>query len=148
MGDEGDEARDREDQVGGSAVLAQRAAAAGAEAERARVAIESYMSPKVYRLIQAGALQMGGHRQEITVLKTDIRDFTSLSERLEPEEIVDHLQLFAIEELAYAAAGREQDLEDMKKFESHLLKARMFGRSRHIVRAEGAEAFVAELRGE
>jgi CRISPR/Cas system-associated protein Cas5 (RAMP superfamily) len=66
----------------------------------------------------------------------------------EPQEVVDHLQVFAIEEVAYAAAGRERDLEDMKTFESHLLKARMFGRSRDIVRAEGAGAFVAELRGE
>jgi hypothetical protein len=66
----------------------------------------------------------------------------------EPQEVLDHLQVFAIEEVAYAAAGRERDLEDMKSFESHLVKAKMFGRSRHIVRAEGAEAFVAELRGE
>jgi hypothetical protein len=64
----------------------------------------------------------------------------------EPQEVRDHLHVFAIEEIAYPAAGRERDLEAMKSFESRLLKARLFARTRHIVRAEGAEAFLAELR--
>jgi adenylate cyclase len=64
------------------------------ERERARVAIERYMSPKVYRLIQAGGLKMGGESREITVFKTDIRDFTTLSERMEPQALVEFLNRY------------------------------------------------------
>lgn len=58
------------------------------ERERSRVAIEKYMSPKVYRLIQSGELQMGGESREITVFKTDIRDFTGLSGSLDPHALI------------------------------------------------------------
>lgn len=64
----------------------------------------------------------------------------------EAEEVRDHLHLFAIEEVAYPEAGQERDLQDVKSFESRLVNARLFARGREIVRAEGAEAFVAELR--
>jgi adenylate cyclase len=64
------------------------------ERERSREAIERYMSPKVYELIQTGELSMGGSRREITVFKSDIRDFTSLSEQMEPEQIVAYLNRY------------------------------------------------------
>ncbi|HZT08319.1 MAG TPA: adenylate/guanylate cyclase domain-containing protein [Chloroflexota bacterium] len=64
------------------------------ERERSRAAIERYMSPKVYRLIQAGELSMGGVSREITVFKSDIRDFTPLSEKMEPEALVDFLNRY------------------------------------------------------
>ena len=64
------------------------------ERERSRVAIEKYMSPKVYQLIQSGQLKMGGESREITVLKTDIRDFTGLSERMEPQRLVAFLNRY------------------------------------------------------
>jgi hypothetical protein len=64
----------------------------------------------------------------------------------EPEEVRDHLHLFAIEEVAYRTTGRERDLADVKAFESRLVNARLFARGRAIVGAEGAEAFLAELR--
>jgi len=62
--------------------------------ERSRLAIERYMSPKVYQLIQAGELKMGGVQREITVLKTDIRGFTTISELLEPEALVSFLNSY------------------------------------------------------
>ncbi|MBM2812152.1 MAG: cyaA 2 [Chloroflexi bacterium] len=65
------------------------------ERERSRVAIEKYMSPKVYRLIQDGELKkMGGSRREITVLKTDIRGFTTRAEAMDPEELVEFLNRY------------------------------------------------------
>lgn len=64
------------------------------ERERSRVAIEKYMSPKVYRLIQEGELTMGGASREITVLKTDIRDFTTISETMEPERLLTFLNRY------------------------------------------------------
>ncbi len=64
------------------------------ERERSRDAIQRYMSPKVYDLIQRGELKMGGVSREITVFKTDIRDFTSLSEKMQPEALVDFLNRY------------------------------------------------------
>lgn len=66
----------------------------------------------------------------------------------EPEEVRDHLHLFAIEEVVYRRAGREGELEDVESFEAGLVKARLFARSRQIVRAEGAQAFLDELRAD
>jgi adenylate cyclase len=58
---------------------------------RSRSAIERYMSPQVYEMIQRGELKLGGESREITVLKSDIRDFTTLSERMEPQALVGFL---------------------------------------------------------
>lgn len=64
------------------------------ERERSRVAIEKYMSPKVYRLIQAGELRMGGQNREITLFKTDIRGFTGIAETMEPEPLIEFLNRY------------------------------------------------------
>lgn len=64
----------------------------------------------------------------------------------EPDEVRDHLHLFAIEEVVYRETGRERDLESVKLFESRLMNSRLFARGREIVETEGAGAFVAELR--
>jgi len=64
------------------------------ERELARSAIERYMSPKVYRLIQDGDLKMGGQGREISVFKTDIRGFSSLSETMDAESLVAYLNRY------------------------------------------------------
>jgi adenylate cyclase len=64
------------------------------ERERSRVAIERYMSPKVYKLIQTGELKMGGQEREITVFKTDIRSFTTLSETMDPDDLIEFLNRY------------------------------------------------------
>ena len=51
-----------------------------------------YVSPQVAReilnLADADQLKLGGVRREVTVLFADIRNFTALSERLDPESLV------------------------------------------------------------
>ncbi len=62
-----------------------------------------YVSPAVVDRLPADAseLELGGHRQEISVLFADIRGFTSFSENLSPEKLVDTLN----EYLSMAAAS-------------------------------------------
>lgn len=64
------------------------------ERERARAAIERYMSPKLYHLIQSSELSMGGVSHELTVFKTDIRDFTRIAEQMEPSVLVSYLNRY------------------------------------------------------
>jgi len=52
-----------------------------------------YVSPAVVDRLPAdpSELRLGGHRQEATILFADIRGFTTISEMLDPEQLVDML---------------------------------------------------------
>ncbi|GIK43664.1 MAG: hypothetical protein BroJett011_74970 [Chloroflexota bacterium] len=52
-----------------------------------------YVSPAVVDRLPSNPidLQLGGHRQEVSILFADIRGFTAFSEKLTPEELVDTL---------------------------------------------------------
>lgn len=68
--------------------------AAAALRDRRRVAglFARYVSPDVVReLVEMEELEVGGERRVVTVLFSDIRGFTSLSEHLDPGELVDQL---------------------------------------------------------
>jgi len=60
------------------------------ERERIRKTFESYVAPAVVQemLKHPEQLRLGGERREITVLFTDIRGFTTMSEHLDPEALV------------------------------------------------------------
>ncbi|MEW6657053.1 MAG: adenylate/guanylate cyclase domain-containing protein [Thermodesulfobacteriota bacterium] len=68
------------------------------EQERARTrrTFEAYVAPAVVREIlkHPDNLRLGGERRELTILFTDIRGFTSLSEHLAPEDLVKVLHDF------------------------------------------------------
>jgi adenylate cyclase len=70
----------------------QRFLAEERERERVRKAFESYVAPTVVQemLKHPEQLRLGGERREITVLFSDIRGFTSISEHMEndPESLV------------------------------------------------------------
>ena len=55
-----------------------------------KVAFQHYVPPAVVEdlVADAGALRLGGEKRELTVLFSDIRGFTTLSEGLQPEELV------------------------------------------------------------
>jgi adenylate cyclase len=52
-----------------------------------------YVSPKIVNQLIANPelAKLGGYRKEVTVLFSDVRDFTTFSERRQPEEVVAHL---------------------------------------------------------
>ena len=62
----------------------------GLERRRLRHAFGRYLSEEVIGelLANPSALSLGGSRRELTVLFSDVRNFTSISERLSPEQLV------------------------------------------------------------
>ena len=74
----------------------QRFLAEERERERIRKTFESYVAPAVVQemLKHPEQLRLGGERREISVLFTDIRGFTTMSENLDPEALVKLLHDF------------------------------------------------------
>ena len=63
--------------------------------EAARNKLGAYLSPEVASLVlQESVLRLGGERQQVAVLFSDLRGFTSYAESLAPEEIVDQLNSY------------------------------------------------------
>jgi adenylate cyclase len=77
-------------------ITMQRFLAEERERVRIRKAFESYVAPTVVQqmLKHPEALRLGGERRVITLLFTDIRGFTSMSENLDPESLVKLLHDF------------------------------------------------------
>jgi adenylate cyclase len=67
-----------------------------AEKRKIRTAFGLYLSPSLVRLVseQPQMLKLGGDKRELTVMFSDIRGFTSISERFEPEVLVEILNEF------------------------------------------------------
>ncbi len=63
---------------------------------RVRAAFAHYLSDDVIEqlLVRPGALKLGGERRELSVLFSDIRGFTSLSEGLDPEVLTELLNAY------------------------------------------------------
>ena len=66
------------------------------EKQRVTKAFGKYVSPAIVEdIVKSGeAPKLGGIKREITVLFSDIRNFTTISERLEPEQVVEMLNYY------------------------------------------------------
>ncbi len=66
------------------------------ETRKLKRAFSSYVSPQILEIIirNPDKLRLGGEKRTVTVLFSDIRGFTALSERLEPEKLVKLLNEF------------------------------------------------------
>jgi adenylate cyclase len=63
-----------------------------AEQSLQRSALERFLSPEVAEMVVANPdIRLGGVSQEVTVMFADIRDFTPMSENLEPGRVVEIL---------------------------------------------------------
>ncbi|RKX74530.1 MAG: adenylate/guanylate cyclase domain-containing protein [Spirochaetes bacterium] len=66
------------------------------EKDKARIRdmFGKYVSPKVVEQILENPPELGGVDKDLTVLFSDIRGFTTLSESMTPQELVNHLNLY------------------------------------------------------
>jgi adenylate cyclase len=74
-----------------------------------RDTISRYVSPQMCQdiLKDPSLLQLGGQRRKVTILFADIKGFTALSEKMEPEKVVEVLNTFFTEmvELVFQHQG-------------------------------------------
>jgi adenylate cyclase len=75
------------------------------EKEYLKSAFKSYVSQEVMEasLKAEGHVQLGGERRLVTILFSDIRDFTTISEKMKPEEVVAMLNEYFSEMTAIVA---------------------------------------------
>lgn len=58
------------------------------ERERERDMFGRVVSPEVREKLLSGKLSLGGENRRVSVLFSDIRDFSTISERMSPQDVV------------------------------------------------------------
>jgi adenylate cyclase len=83
------------------------------EKRRARETFGRFLAPAVVEevLAQEGALRLGGEKRELTVLFSDIRGFTRISERLDPHALLELLNQYLAPMTDIIVSGHEGTLD-------------------------------------
>jgi len=61
------------------------------EREKIKDAFGKFVNKEIAERVLRGEVALGGERKEVAIFFSDIRNFTSISEKLEPEEVVEFL---------------------------------------------------------
>ncbi len=67
------------------------------EKEKIRNAMNKAVSKEIAEKMLEGDIKLGGERVEVTMLFSDIRGFTSMSEKMQPEEVIEMLNEYMTE---------------------------------------------------
>ena len=78
----------REDEIGQLATAFNHMTAGLADRDRVRDLLGKVVSPEIAAQLLQSDLKLGGEEREVTILFSDLRDFTSLSENLAPTEVL------------------------------------------------------------
>lgn len=64
------------------------------EGEKAKGLLSKVVSTKIAHTIMSTGVQIGGERRDVTIMFSDIRNFTPLSEQMEPEDLLELLNAY------------------------------------------------------
>lgn len=65
-----------------------------AEREKMKEAFGKFVNKDIAERVLKGEIALGGERKNVAIFFSDIRNFTAISEKLEPEEVVEFLNLY------------------------------------------------------
>jgi adenylate cyclase len=61
------------------------------EMDKMKAILQKFHSPEITEKLMSGEIKLGGERREVTIVFTDIRGFTMMSESQSPEQVVEML---------------------------------------------------------
>jgi adenylate cyclase len=64
------------------------------EREKIKTAFGKFVNPELAELVMKDGVRLGGEKKTVVILFSDIRNFTAISEKLDPEAVVDFLNLY------------------------------------------------------
>ncbi len=82
------------DEVGALATSFNKMVSGLAERERMKDAFGRFVNKEVAERAMRGEIKLGGEKKECAVFFSDLRGFTAMSEKLQPEEVVEYLNRY------------------------------------------------------